>query len=62
MPEVVEADTAEPCPIEEGSEAGIEVRRVDRPSCRRAEDEAVIPLIVRCYLSFSFLCLAVFLE
>lgn len=58
----MEADAAEPCPVEEGAEVAIQVRGIDRPSCRRAEDEAVVPPVVRCCPYFSFLYLTVFLE
>lgn len=58
----MEADAAKPGPIEEGTEAAIEVRGIDRPSRRRCEDEAAALRAFRLRLTFCLLSFTVLLE
>lgn len=58
----MEADAAEPGPIQEGAEVAIEVRGIERPARQRGEDEAVVLPSFRCRLTFCFLTLMVFFQ
>lgn len=53
--EVVEADAAEPGPVEEAAEAAGEVGLVERPSGRRGEDEPAVAPVRSCCLSLPVL-------
>lgn len=58
----MEADAAEPGPVEEGTEVAIEVRGIDRPSSWRCEDETAALPALRCFLTFCFLSFTVFFQ